>query len=221
MFEPGIFYTMRMKNDLKLHAGLVYLIGTDFDGERFTSVNRSFLDPIIDNSFDIDTLDENTETRQNITFPSQLQFGLSLEKTDKRSGLAKWVLSADVSTQDWSEYRDFDNLDTLGQSYTAALGFQWAPDLATVRKGFWRRTVYRAGFRFDRTPLRFNNEAIDDISFSVGTSIPFGRSRTNLNMAAQFGSRGTLDNNLVRERYVKLSLGITIGDTWFVKPKYD
>ncbi len=219
VFEPGISYTMRMKNDFKFHAGFVYLIGTDFDGERLTSVNRSFLDPIIDNSFDIDTVSEST--KQNITFPSRLQLGLSLEKTDKRSGLAKWVLSADVATQDWSEFSNFDNVDTLGQSYMAALGFQWTPDLASVRKGFWRRSVYRAGFRFDRTALRFNNEAIDDISFSLGTSIPFGRSRTNLNLAAQFGSRGTLDKNLVREQYVKLSLGITIGDTWFIKPKYD
>jgi hypothetical protein len=35
------------------------------------------------------------------------------------------------------------------------------------------------------------------------------------------GNRGTKKDNLVLEKYIKITLGFTINDRWFIKQKYD
>jgi len=41
-----------------------------------------------------------------------------------------------------------------------------------------------------------------------------------VNIAVDFGQRGSTKNNLVRERYVQLLLNISLHDIWFVKHRY-
>ena len=38
-----------------------------------------------------------------------------------------------------------------------------------------------------------------------------------INLSTEVGNRGTLANNLVRDRYVNIHLGFTLNDKWFQK----
>jgi hypothetical protein len=43
-----------------------------------------------------------------------------------------------------------------------------------------------------------------------------------MNFAVKVGSRGTLDNGLIRENYLGFSLGFSLNDnTWFYKRVYE
>lgn len=42
-----------------------------------------------------------------------------------------------------------------------------------------------------------------------------------VNLGVELGQRGSLNNGLVRERYTRVVLGLTLNDRWFVKRKYD
>ena len=42
-----------------------------------------------------------------------------------------------------------------------------------------------------------------------------------LNLAVDLGERGSLKDNMVRERYVQFIINVNIHDLWFIKPKYD
>jgi len=74
--------------------------------------------------------------------------------------------------------------------------------------------------------MTVNNNRITDMAVTVGLGIPlpennFGRTFSNINVSAEFGQQGTLNNNLVRERYININLGFTINDAWFMRRSYD
>ncbi|MDX2302678.1 MAG: hypothetical protein NW226_07750 [Microscillaceae bacterium] len=217
-FEPGLAYTYRLGKNTRLHLGAVYSIGKDLSAKRFVSVDQRSNDALIPGRQD--TIQDNESGK--VTMPSRLGLGISFEKIDPRSAISQWVVSADFNLQDWADFQDFEaNTDSLDKNMSMAFGIQYIPDFASVRRGFWRRTAYRVGFNYTQSPLIFEGQRIDDMSVSAGFSVPFGKSSTLLNFSMAAGQRGTLENNLVREKYIKFYLGVTINDTWFIKRKYD
>jgi hypothetical protein len=50
--------------------------------------------------------------------------------------------------------------------------------------------------------------------------IPGEEKSTVLNFGLAYGSRGTLNNGLIQETYVRFLFGITLNDRWFIKYKY-
>jgi hypothetical protein len=52
-----------------------------------------------------------------------------------------------------------------------------------------------------------------------------GFSYSSINFGVEVGERGTVESNLIKERYVSLRLGLSITpgrfDNWFLKRKYD
>jgi hypothetical protein len=63
--------------------------------------------------------------------------------------------------------------------------------------------------------------SIKDLSLSLGFGLPLKRSNTIANIGVQFGKRGTVENNLVEEKYIKFHLAFTFNDKWFTKRKID
>ena len=59
------------------------------------------------------------------------------------------------------------------------------------------------------------------MGITIGATIPVFRWYNGLTVAVDFGQRGTLSDNLVRERYVGFSFGMNIFDLWFQKPRYE
>jgi hypothetical protein len=65
-----------------------------------------------------------------------------------------------------------------------------------------------------------NNQQINDLGVSFGLSLPVSLA-SSLDMAFKVGQNGTLANDLIRERYFKITIGATVNDRWFVRRKYD
>lgn len=207
--ELGLAYSLRLPKDYRLNFGANYSLASNLNAKRFTSVDRRN----DDFTFDGDTLLDNQ--RGEVRLPERWAVGISLDQN------LKWAISADVYWQNWQDYQEFQVSDTLSQSMGVAIGGQYIPDFSSVRKGFWRRTIYRAGLNYQRTPSTIQGQDIEDISVSLGAAIPFGRSRTSLNLALIAGQRGRAIEGLIRDNYYRFHLGITINDTWFIKRKYD
>ena len=77
--------------------------------------------------------------------------------------------------------------------------------------------VYRAGVRLDNTGLVVNDKPLENFGINFGMGIPMGDGFSNLNLGFEFGRRGTTMNNLVRESYFKVSLGLAFNARWFLK----
>jgi hypothetical protein len=85
---------------------------------------------------------------------------------------------------------------------------------------YFKRTTYRVGFSYAKTPYDFSsngNYAIDK-NLSFGIAFPL-RNLSYFNLAYQVGIRGVLADNGMEEQYHRITIGLTLSDLWFQKQK--
>ena len=87
---------------------------------------------------------------------------------------------------------------------------------------YFKRTVYRAGIRFEKSGLVINDESIKEFGISFGIGLPVGESRllSNANIGFEYGQRGTTKNNLIQEDFLNVQLSLSLNDRWFQKRKF-
>lgn len=207
-FTTGIAYKGKLKEKTFLNLGIIYELGGEKNIKQFQSL-RNFRfenapyanDTIVDRSADM-------------TLPSAYGVGISFEKQ------FHWTVGADVNLRQWDEYRNHngDN-EGLENSLSVAVGGEFIPDISSV-DSYLNRITYRLGFNYEETPYIYNNEQIKDFGINFGVSLPV-RNFSSLNLAFKAGQRGTTDNNLIKEQYFKVYLGVTFNDKWFVRRKFD
>jgi long-subunit fatty acid transport protein len=213
--KTGIAYRRKLKDKLFLNAGFVYDFQGDVQGKRFIGFQARDRSTGLPLTSGYDTLYR--DIKGSVRIPAQYRFGLSIDRP------FNWALTADFSYQNWSDFKDFQVKETLNNSYTLAVGGEIIPDITSV-SSYFKRMTYRAGVNFSKTPISLNGEQLNDFGINFGTSLPVGRGISDLNLAFTWGQRGTLNSNLIKEQYFKVSLGFTLNglyDGWFVKQKID
>ena len=86
---------------------------------------------------------------------------------------------------------------------------------------YYKRMQYRLGVSYYNTPLQFDNNQLIQKSISFGIGVPVKKSRTKYDLSVTLGERGTTENNLLKEQYIKIGLSVSYDGIWFVKRKYD
>jgi hypothetical protein len=127
---------------------------------------------------------------------------------------AKYLIAADYETSLWSQSNSGEYVDQNIYS----LGFERLPQ-ANLK--FFSRCAYRVGFRYDSGYISAKRNVIDDMRLTVGMGFPIRKSRSFLNVGLEAGERGTISNGLIRERYTKLTVSMSMHDYWFVKRKFN
>ncbi|MFN6092976.1 MAG: hypothetical protein ACK44N_11220, partial [Bacteroidota bacterium] len=138
------------------------------------------------------------------------------------SKLNKWNYGADFKVQNWSDYESFGVKDNLNNSYSLSAGASYVPNNLLSSK-YTSRIEYRIGAYYNKSYLNLNkNGDLNDMGICFGVGLPLKRSfQSKVNCSLQFGKRGTLNDSLVREQYIRLSIGLTFNEVWFIKKKYD
>ena len=101
------------------------------------------------------------------------------------------------------------------------LAYQYAASESINAEGLDRWT-FRVGALYEDTYYLTSNGAITQLGFTLGVGFPLAAyNRLNANpamdIALQFGTRGTTDNGLTREAFGKLSVELSLSELWFVK----
>lgn len=152
-----------------------------------------------------------------LQLPSQYALGISIESP------LKWIFAVEYSKQDWTAYRNFQGAaeSPLTASDKIAVGVEFLPKVTST--SYFNQVFYRVGFQQTKTPYLINNTQVMDRSFSLGLSTPLGfRNLSYIDFGLALGTRGVTGNGLVKENYVKVSLGFSLVDTrWFMKSKID
>lgn len=166
----------------------------------------------------LDTISGPTRSTRKINLPLKHNIGFTLSKG------YNWTVGADFKYADWSKFQTRAGEPRLGRDIGIAVGGQMKPDPTSTK--YWNVVDYRLGFRYNRTAITLNSQRINDMAITAGLGIPltgdtFGRTFSSINISAEFGQRGTLNSNLIRERYINLHFGFTINDLWFQRRSYD
>jgi hypothetical protein len=213
--------TYGLQYDIKLKKDQFLTIGATFEKQtEVSTLHRlfSYKAITVGTSALTDTLEYITEDPKNpekILLPSSFGVGLSYAR------LNKLEINADYYYAAWSKATFFGKSDPVitDQSRISA-GFEYIPEAFSIRS-YLRRIKYRAGIHQENSYLKLNNRQIKEVGLSIGAGIPFPKSRSTANFALEFGKKGTTQDNLVRNNYMKLSLYLNLHDYWFVKRRFD
>jgi long-subunit fatty acid transport protein len=208
-FKAGLAYRRKM-GKYNVGVGAVYNLTANMEADRRTSVERPTTSGIIQTQAD-STLD------QQVTVPSGFQLGFSLDNA------VNWSINADVAMQNWSNFKNFEGQKPFENTTRVGLGGEFVPEPASPK--YLRRVTYRAGFSYGQTQYVVNNEQLKEAAVTWGFSFPLGRSLMTessfLNLGFAVGKRGTTNNNLVQENFIRGQLGISLNNKWFIQRKLD
>ncbi len=217
-YRLGLHYFISVFDNSQINVGVSYDGTANFDATHFRAFERkNFGDIVIDG----DTLF--SEMKESIKIPDAFTVGISLQRgyLQAASGTKNtaYSIGVDYTMQDWSISNGSTIVrnNPLQSSYKISAGGEITPNVRN--SNYLARITYRAGFTYTQTPLVVNNESIEDMSLSIGFSLPVKNNFSSLNLYSAIGQRGTLDT--IQEKYIKLGLGISISDRWFVRSRFD
>ncbi len=208
-------YDYKFKEDLNFRSTIIYSASGNIDSDNsreLSSVQLSSDDFAL-------TVDENDIDSEDRSFelPSTLTLGVSLSKA------RKWYLGTEVLIQNNNDYQD-RFMDREGVNYVDAFGFKaggfYIPKFNSLTS-YLSKVTYRAGFRFQELGLEINGTDINEFGISFGLGLPLPRQLSTLDIGFEVGSRGETTDVLVKENFFTVSLGLSLGQKWFKKRKFD
>lgn len=203
------FGKLDKEKNIELTLGATYRFATKLKGDfaKFTYAKGASVDTIMHE--EIDNFHAN--------IPEEIAVGFTVKKKDK------WMFGADYMRQDWTgEYFETAVSDFRYEATTAnyfKAGFEFTPNKYDIRY-YMKRVTYRLGAYYEQSYMKVNGEQVNSAGITVGMSLPV-KMYNAVNFAVDFGQRGSVTKNLVRERYVKFILNISLYDIWFLKYRYD
>lgn len=99
-------------------------------------------------------------------------------------------------------------------------GVEWTPNRNDIRY-YLKNVSYRAGLYYKTDYYTVDNHNIYSMGLTFGATFPIYQWYNGLTIGVELGQRGSVQNNLVRERYINVSLSFNIHDIWFRKYYYD
>lgn len=219
-FDYGMQYTGALSKKVRLTLGYSGTSSARLNASENLTFARYTKSASGDEGAPRDTVYARSRENRSINIPLMHTFGFAFEEANH------WMIGGDVRLGQWENYRDNNKkVGNMRNSQGFSVGGQYTPDITSVGS-YFKVIDYRLGFAYDKTNMYLNNTQVKQMALTFGLGLPLQSSITRttfykINVSAELGQRGALDNNLVRERYINLHVGFTLNDTWFRKYKFD
>ena len=125
-------------------------------------------------------------------------------------------IAVDYVYQPWTEFKLNDiNQSNLTDVQRISLGFEYRPQ-RVIGMSYLEQIMFRAGLSYEMSQYNFNNNQLKQYSVSGGFALPLSQENT-IDLAIEYSVRGNKDNNLFQENFLRINLGISFGDIWFIR----
>ena len=151
----------------------------------------------------------------NLPVPKKSIYSLGLEK--KNSWFIGFQYETKLSSNFENVFLDIQNV-SYRDANSFSVGGYLIPDSSSLIS-YWKRVKYRFGIKNEKKSIIVNNLPVNQFSLNLGLGLPIaGLSKANLGL--EIGRVGN-DDNIVKENYFALRLGLSLNDVWFIKRKYN
>ncbi len=211
-YSLGLLFKKELKNGQYISAGMTFAPEANLNS-RIEYLASTFIGGLSNPEYLGDTIISTTEDKGKVLLPAQIGGGLVLEQP------MHWKIGIDFNWQEWSKYKSFGISDSLANSWNISVGGEFIPDHDAI-KSYLKKIRYRLGFRYSHTNIYLKGNHLNEIGISFGFGLPIVRSKSTFNLGFEFGKFGTTNDNLIRENFVKFTLGLSIYENWFIRRKY-
>jgi hypothetical protein len=170
-------------------------------------------------AYTVDSVSKATDVKGTIVFPSTIGFGLTYQDPH-------WTYGSDIEFTNWANYTFYRQPDAVQNSWVARAGAEYFPWKKGNTKNFLMMMRYRAGAYYGPDYVKPNTTSRPSYGFTGGISLPlmnrlgYEYQFAILHAGVEFGNRGTSNVGL-RESTLKVSVGVSMSASWFLKRKYD
>jgi hypothetical protein len=142
--------------------------------------------------------------------PPKINIGLSFILNQK------YLFTIDYTAQNFSKFKLFSkSSDNLQNSYKVSTGFEIQPTNDFSPKSL-ERVLWRIGLSYEKTPYKFSGIGINQYSFFGGFTLPINPDNL-IDISLQYAIRGTNEQNLLKENFIKLSFSLVFNELWFLR----
>lgn len=217
----GLQYELPINKKNSLTLGLTYGLGHDikskahYYNQKFSNQNVVGADTLVaENPFQ---LPHTFGAGLTWTYNKSLRVGVDYT-FQKWSNVTYPHLSKDPETQEFS-YKGTKGLFT--DMHKVSFGVEYVPDAEGLK---WRKRVrYRAGFAYTSPYAKIDGkDGPQDFLASLGVSLPIinmHNNRTFVNLSAQYEHVKPKFAGMITENYIRLCIGISFNERWFMKWK--
>ncbi|MGN6435469.1 MAG: hypothetical protein ACTHMM_03010 [Agriterribacter sp.] len=195
----GAQYFTKLSSKWDLILGATYANKTNLAAEYSTDITTG-------------TTSIKNEVTKNDYFrlPNTVGMGVSVTKNKK------FTMLADYRYQDWSSVNYRGGGYSLQNSNRASVGVEFV-NFRQVWPVTVEKVFYQAGLFYSNSYLSVYNEQLKDRGITVGIGFNSKRSTLSYLIGFEYGIRGTTAQNLIQERYGKLTLTLSYKDFWYTK----
>ena len=216
-FKFGLQYEQPIGPKHALTVGATYTTAVNLAGtmESYRYSSGSAVSDTL--YYKIDQLGTDSKVR----LADELAVGISFQER------GRWVATVEYSRSDWSGCgldgaRGFTASSafsaTTAQTFRA--GFEIVPNRNDIRY-YFNHVAYRVGAYHKTEYYLLNGKQVASTGVTLGVTLPIVNNYNGLTLGVDFGQRGSLTGDMIRERYINFSIGINLFDIWFRKPRYD
>tara|TARA_B110000003_G_scaffold43397_2_gene40865 strand:- start:6057 stop:7310 length:1254 start_codon:yes stop_codon:yes gene_type:complete len=204
-------------NELEFHGLLSFSPESELTSQNIQIVyTRSLLNGDQLGDFEETDLTKDGLDVTKFRLPTTISLGIGIGK-DK-----KWFFGGQFNKINNSRFiNEFVDQSSIGYENISRIGFGgfYIPEFSSITS-YWKRIVYRVGFRSEGKGYLINNQSIKENGITFGLGLPMA-GLSNTNITFETGKLGTKNNNLIEENYWAIRLGFSLNDIWFIKRKYN
>lgn len=202
-YRLGAAYRQPAGKNKTLNFGYLTDLPANMNATRLQAVQRK---NIVEEIISSDTVFNDEVSR--IFKPRMHSFGISFEKQ------YAYTFAVDYSVQPWSLYRGI-NQDNLADTWRLSIGGEVIPNINSLTS-YFARVAYRAGGYYALNPTVLNGKQIREFGINFGMALPVSRTFSAAQFVLSLGQRGTVENDLLKETFFRLHVGLTVNDPyWF------
>lgn len=213
--DLGLQYTYKLNKKNTFNVGAVYSLGHTLNGDAYKYHQTG-----VESNGSIYVQSQTGDTITN-AFKLPHTFGLGLTYVyDNRLTvgvdytLQKWE-TADLN---WNKFNK-EKLE-MSKRTKIALGAEFVPSY--ISHNYLKRIRYRAGAYYSDPYTKINGEdGAREYGVSVGFGLPMFQSKSMLNISGQYIKVSPKVKGMLEENYLRINIGLTFNERWFMKWKVD
>lgn len=199
----GLQYMGKFADKHDFVAGVTYSLGHDLnaDAKIIEATSSSTTEKKIDNGFKL---------------PHTIGAGFMYSYNNS------WKFGADYTFQKWGTSTFFGNGNGVDRS-KVSIGAEYSP--TRISNNIFKMMEYRAGAHYAQPYTELNNKkGCEEYGISAGFSLPFYNSNNKyshatLHVSGQFIHMEPKSSGMIAENYLRINIGITFNESWFMKMK--
>ena len=222
-FEIGTLYSFKL-NEKKINIASIYSPKSNIEASlqnfQYTFTSSGDFENFVD------TISFSENQNGFIEHPYSLKVGFSIISQKN------WILGLDYNYTNWQNlYSSINSTQFIEDENRFILGGSFIPNEMDIYS-YWKRVRYCIGLSYSYGYVNISDlfdlnddEMLEDLSLSLGASLPINKVLSRANIGIKYGVRDRLRSNasseVIGESYFSFIFSMTLNEKWFKKRKID